>query len=250
MHCIGVIPARYQSTRFPGKPLANIDGSPMIQWVYERALQAQTLEQVIVATDNRKIRDVVEGFGGRVMMTSDRHRSGTDRVAEVSRNFDTALVVNIQGDEPLIEPDAIDTAVRPLERYPDREMSTLATPITSDAKIDDPNLVKVVFDKEDRALYFSRSPIPFRRESTDGTVPGEVTGWQHIGLYVYRREFLLRFAGYSPGQLEQSESLEQLRALEYGHTIHVEKTGYRSLPVDTPEDLERVLRQLADTRKE
>ncbi len=249
MHCIGVIPARYQSSRFPGKPLADINGSPMIQWVYDRAMQTQSLDEVIVATDNPQIRDAVQAFGGRVTMTSAAHRSGTDRVAEVAESLDAELIVNIQGDEPLIDPAAIDAAVRPLAHYPDREMATLACPIADEEAVNNPNMVKVVFASDGRALYFSRAPIPFHRRRPGDSGSGEDGFWQHIGLYVYRRDFLLKFAAYEPTRLEKTESLEQLRALEHGHNIHVEQTDYRSVAVDTPEDLEHVHHQLAETEE-
>jgi len=249
MHCIGVIPARYHSSRFPGKPLADIAGSPMIQWVYERASDAKSLEQVIVATDHEEIRSAVETFGGEAVMTSPDHSSGTDRVAEVIRPIETDLVVNIQGDEPLIDPGAIDAAVAPLTHHPDRNMGTLACPMPSVEMIRDTNVVKVVFDRDQRALYFSRSPIPFVRHHADDDRLQKVY-WQHIGLYVYRRDFLLKFTSYPPTRLEQLESLEQLRALEYGHTIHVEKSDYRSIAVDTPADLKQIQNQLAHMGKE
>lgn len=244
-HCLGVIPARYQSERLPGKPLATIDDKPMVQWVYERASQARTLDDVLIATDDARIAEAVKAFGGDVVMTSASHQSGTDRIAEVAEGAQTDLVVNIQGDEPLIEPAVIDAAVRPLLDDPAIEMGTIACPMAQE-DLEDPNVVKVVFDNQHRALYFSRAAIPHQaRPQPSGTMQ-ELMHWQHIGLYVYRKEFLLQFTNYPRGKLEQLERLEQLRALENGHTIHVEPTEYRSISVDTPEDLEHV-RQIFQT---
>lgn len=237
MRCLGVIPARYESKRFPGKPLAMIAEKPMIQWVYERSTLADSLDAIIVATDDSRIFEAVEAFGGTAVMTSASHQSGTDRIAEVAQAHDAELVVNIQGDEPLIEPEVIDAAVRPLQDDPDLEMGTIACPLAGE-DLGNPNVVKVVFDAQHRALYFSRARIPYPR----GAAPadGQVSHWQHIGMYVYRKDFLLRFTGYPVSRLEQLERLEQLRALEHGHAIYVNPTEYRSISVDTPEDLQQV----------
>jgi len=240
MRSVGVIPARYSSTRFPGKPLALINNKPMIQWVYERSLQAKSLDEVIVATDDQRILEAVEKFGGKVRMTSDQHQSGTDRIAEIARDIDADIVVNIQGDEPLIEPSVIDDAVRPLAENPSLDMGTLACKLPSDVDPADPNMVKVLFDDSGRALYFSRSPIPFYRDAN----PSDQVYWQHIGLYVYRRDFLLKFTSWAPTSLEQAESLEQLRALEHGVAIHVETTEFHSTAVDTEADLKTILQTL------
>lgn len=239
MQCLGIIPARYQSQRFPGKPLKLIAGKPMIQWVYERASAASTLNEVLVATDDDRVMNAVESFGGKAVMTSGDHQSGTDRVAEVAQASPAELIVNIQGDEPLITDQAIDSAVTPLINNPKIEMGTLACPLPREG-MTNPNIVKVVFNRQKHAIYFSRSPIPYYREDGSTAVP---EFWQHIGLYVYRRDFLLQFTQYSTGNLEKAERLEQLRALENGHTIYVETTNYHAQSVDTPEDL----RQLEQT---
>lgn len=236
---VGVIPARYASSRFPGKALADIAGKPMIQWVYERASQARCLQRLLVATDDERIAQAVRRFGGEVVMTSPEHPSGTDRLAEAVRDVPCDVVVNVQGDEPLIDPRAIEQAVQPLLEDATMVMSTLATPITSEDVWRDPNVVKVVTDANGFALYFSRSSIPYHR---DGTPP--LNALHHIGLYVYRRDFLLRFAALSPTPLEQLERLEQLRVLENGGRIKVVVTDYTAIGVDTAEDLEKVKAQL------
>jgi len=246
MHCIGIIPARYESQRLPGKPLADIAGKPMIQWVYERALQSRHLSEVIIATDDERIQKAVQQFGGNVQMTADTHQSGTDRIAEVAGNSEADIIVNIQGDEPLIESEVIDASIAPLIADPSVEMGTIACPLEQD-DLHDPNVVKVVFNRDHRALYFSRAPIPYPQGT--GKPDSQNIYWQHIGLYVYRTEFLLQFTQYQSTTLEQVERLEQLRALEHGHQIHVEPTEYRSRSVDTPEDLERV-RQTIQTLRE
>ncbi|MBD3275493.1 MAG: 3-deoxy-manno-octulosonate cytidylyltransferase [Candidatus Marinimicrobia bacterium] len=246
MQCIGIIPARYESQRLPGKPLADIAGKPMIQWVYERALQSQYLSEVIIATDDARIYDAVQAFGGRAQMTADTHQSGTDRIAEVAAQSEADIVVNIQGDEPLIEPEVIDASIAPLIEDVSVEMGTIACPLDQD-DLHDPNVVKVVFNRDNRALYFSRAPIPYPQGiESQGA---QNIYWQHIGLYVYRREFLLQFTQYQSTTLERVERLEQLRALEHGHQIYVEPTEYQSRSVDTPEDLERV-RQTFQTLRE
>ena len=236
MKVVVIIPSRYQSTRFMGKPLADILGKPMIQHVYERACQARLLEQVLVATDDERIRAAVHGFGGRAVMTRSDHPTGTDRLAEVARGLDVEIVCNIQGDEPLIDPHAIDAAVQPLLDDPSIPMSTLMARLTDERALRDPNVVKLVTDQDGFALYFSRSFIPFPR---DGQVEGR-TFYYHPGLYVYRREFLLTYAALPPARLEQIEKLEQLRALENGYRIKCVETSYTPVAVDTPEDLERV----------
>jgi len=240
MRSVGVIPARYSSTRFPGKPLALINNKPMIQWVYERSSQAKTLDNVIIATDDQRIVDAVKSFGGKVRMTSPEHQSGTDRIAEVAKDIEADLIVNIQGDEPLIEPSVIDDAVRPLMDNPSLEMGTLACKLPGDIDPADSNVVKVIFDDSGRALYFSRSPIPFYRDADTS----DHLYWQHVGLYVYRKEMLLKFTSWAPTSLEQAESLEQLRALEHGIVIHVETTEFHSTAVDTEEDLRTILQTL------
>ncbi|HEX6323806.1 MAG TPA: 3-deoxy-manno-octulosonate cytidylyltransferase [Vicinamibacterales bacterium] len=232
-----VIPARFHSTRLPGKVLSDIGGQPMIERVYRRALQSAA-SAVVVATDDERVRDVVEGFGGRALMTSERHQSGTDRLAEAVRFLEAEVVVNVQADEPMIEPAMIDEAVAALAASPQAAIGTLRKAIDSDADLANPNVVKVAAAPDGRALYFSRAPIPYAR---DGRRAGPA--WRHVGIYAYRREALLALAALPPTPLEQTESLEQLRALEHGFIIQTRETTYDTIGVDTPEDLERV-RQL------
>lgn len=237
---VGIIPARYASTRLDGKALVDIAGKPMIQHVYERACAAGTLVEVWVATDDERILRVVESFGGRVRLTSPAHRSGTDRVAELAATLDYGLIVNIQGDEPFLDPDDIDRAVRPLQEDPTLDMSTLKVRITDPAELDDPNTVKVVTDRNGMALYFSRASIPHHRGG------GKRRLFKHLGLYVYRRRLLLDFfCRTDPSPLERTERLEQLRVLEYGYRIRVVETSNDSIGVDTPADLERARRVAA-----
>jgi 3-deoxy-manno-octulosonate cytidylyltransferase (CMP-KDO synthetase) len=239
-----IIPARYESTRLPGKPLADLGGQPMIQRVYQRAAQACGVERVLVATDDARIRDAVLGFGGEVAMTGREHRTGTDRIAEVARTLDAEVIVNVQGDLPLLDPAMVGDALAPMLADGGLPMATVSTPITSREEFTNPNVVKVVTDRDGYALYFSRSPLPCHRDGA----PGGVLGQKHIGLYVYRREFLLSFAQLAPTPLEQAEQLEQLRALEWGFRIKVTAIGAASIEVDTPRDLERARAQLAASR--
>jgi 3-deoxy-manno-octulosonate cytidylyltransferase (CMP-KDO synthetase) len=232
---LGVIPARFASTRFPGKVLAQIAAKTMLQHVYERACLSTYLTSVIIATDDDRVRTVARDFGARVRMTRSDHLSGTDRVAEVASAEDVEIVVNIQGDEPLISPDAIDAAILPLVHEPDLVMGTLKKRIEDPREITDPNVVKVVTNRSGDAVYFSRCAIPFAREPN-----GSTSYFKHIGLYVYRRDFLLAYPELPVGPLEAAERLEQLRALENGFSIRVVETEYESLGVDTPQDLERV----------
>ena len=229
-----IIPARYNSTRFEGKPLAEINGKPMIYYVYQRSKKAKCVDDVIVATDDKRIKNAVEEFNGGAVMTSKEHKSGTDRVAEVAKKIDADIIVNVQGDEPLINPEAIEEAVMPLIEDENIRVCTLMKKITTEAEYDDPNIVKVVADKERFALYFSRSPIPYPREKEHLKV------YKHIGIYVYRKDFLLEFADMQQTPLEQIECLEQLRVLESGFKIKVVETDYDSISVDTPKDLEVV----------
>lgn len=232
MKVIGVIPARYASSRFEGKALALLGGRPVVQHVYERARQARKLDEVFIATDDARIADAVADFGGQSVMTSSEHDSGTDRIAEAVGELDVDVVVNIQGDEPFISPRAIDQTVEPFESEPDLEMTTLMLPITEESALRDPNVVKVVVDGQGYALYFSRSLIPHPRRQARRSAR------QHIGLYAYRKDFLLQFAKLPSGELEQTEALEQLRALENGHRIRViEAEDYSGVSIDTPEDL-------------
>jgi 3-deoxy-manno-octulosonate cytidylyltransferase (CMP-KDO synthetase) len=230
-----VIPARYRSTRFPGKPLADLRGKPLIRHAWERAGRATLADRVIIATDDERIASAARSFGAEVAMTRPDHPSGTDRVAEVARSLDSEVVANVQGDEPLVNPAHIDAAIAPLLDDPTTPMSTLCCPIEETADLANPNVVKVVFDRRGYALYFSRLPIPFVRDQH-----ADATRYRHLGLYVYRREFLLSLAELAPTPLEQAERLEQLRVLEHGHRIRV-VTVERALPgVDTPSDLEKL----------
>ena len=235
---VAIIPARYQSSRLPGKALADIGGRPMIEHVYRRASAARSVGVVIVATDDQRICDAVEAFGGRAQLTSPAHESGTDRLAEIAAGLTCDVIVNVQGDEPLIEPSMIDDAIQPFRADPDLQMTTLRRRIESDEEHQNPNVTKVVVDRDGYALYFSRAPIPYTRE---GCPPAPA--WRHIGLYVYRRECLLRLAALPPTVMERAEALEQLRALEHGIRIKAIETRHDSVGVDTPADLARV-RQL------
>jgi 3-deoxy-manno-octulosonate cytidylyltransferase (CMP-KDO synthetase) len=240
---LGVIPARYASSRFPGKALAVIAGKTMLQHVWERASQARYLTNVVIATDDQRIRAAAEQFSAKVIMTRADHLSGTDRVAEAASASNAQIVVNIQGDEPMIDPAAIDAAVLGLLDDPEADMGTLKTRIFREADLNDPNVVKVVTDTRDNALYFSRSAIPFVREPGDSVrESGSVAHFKHLGLYVYRRDFLLAYPDLPVGPLERAERLEQLRALENGFKIRVVETDYDSVGVDTPEDWERISR--------
>ncbi|HTP34297.1 MAG TPA: 3-deoxy-manno-octulosonate cytidylyltransferase [Candidatus Acidoferrales bacterium] len=234
---LGVIPARFSSTRFPGKVLASLAGKPVLQHVYERASQARYLTGTIIATDDERVFQAARDFGARVRMTRADHLSGTDRVAEVASAENAEVIVNIQGDEPLIDPAAIDAAILPLAHDHHILMATLKKRIEDPREITDPNVVKVVTDHTGDAIYFSRCPIPFDRDRAAGT-----PYFKHIGLYIYQRDFLLSYSTLPVGPLERSERLEQLRALENGYRIRVVETEYESLGVDTPEDLERVSR--------
>jgi 3-deoxy-manno-octulosonate cytidylyltransferase (CMP-KDO synthetase) len=235
---LGVIPARFASSRFPGKALARIAGKTMLQHVYERAAQARYLTNLVIATDDQTIYDEARRFGATVRMTRTDHASGTDRVAEVAASYTAELVVNIQGDEPLIDPAAVDAAILAISEDPEVAMGTLKKRIEDPSEIGNPNVVKVVTDLAGNAIYFSRCPIPYLREA-DPAAKSQ-THFKHIGLYTYRRDFLLSYSDLPVGPLEKAERLEQLRALENGHVIRVAETEYESLGVDTPEDFERV----------
>jgi 3-deoxy-manno-octulosonate cytidylyltransferase (CMP-KDO synthetase) len=231
---LGVIPARYASVRFPGKALSLIAGKPMLQHVWERASQSRYLTKLLIATDDERILRAAQNFGARVLMTRSNHASGTDRAAEVASSHPAEVVVNIQGDEPLIEPDAIDAAALAVLGDNEVSMGTLMRRIEDPADITNPNVVKVVTDLTGNAVYFSRSTIPYIRGNDD------IPYFKHIGLYVYRREFLLGYSDLPVGPLERAERLEQLRAVENGFKIRVVETDYDSIGVDTPDDLERV----------
>jgi 3-deoxy-manno-octulosonate cytidylyltransferase (CMP-KDO synthetase) len=232
-----VIPARYGSTRLPGKPLVSLAGKPMIQRVYERAKMAQRAERVIVATDDERIVKAVEEFGGEVRMTRTEHRTGTERIAEVAAREEGDVFVNVQGDEPLLDPGAIDVAVDALLEEPQALISTVATPIKTPADIMDPNVVKTVLDFDGNALYFSRAPIPWVRD-TAGKI--QVRHLKHLGLYVFRRDALLEYATLPQGELEKIEQLEQLRWMENGWKIRVAEVEHDAVSVDLPEDVARV----------
>lgn len=237
MNTLCVIPARYASTRLPGKPLADIAGKPMIVRVYERAAGARLISGVIAAVDDERVYDAVTAHGGRAMMTSKAHPTGTDRLAEVAAAHPEAeLIINVQGDEPLIEPELIDALAAVFEEEPDLNMATVKSLMTDEKEMKNPNNVKVVTDKKGYALYFSRSLLPYPRENTGAPV------YKHIGIYAYKRDFLLRYAAMEPTALERTESLEQLRALENGFKIRVIATDARFIGVDTPEDLAEVNR--------
>jgi 3-deoxy-manno-octulosonate cytidylyltransferase (CMP-KDO synthetase) len=239
---VAVIPARYEATRLPGKPLADIAGRPMIEHVYRRAAASRGVDAVVVATDDERIASAVRGFGGIVAMTGATHRTGTDRIAEVAAGLPCEIVVNLQGDEPLIEPETIEAVIAPLLSDPMLEMSTACVAISDQSDHDNPNVVKVVKDRRGRALYFSRAAIPHYRSDPGSRIPD--AAYKHIGLYGYRRTFLLKFATLAQTPLECAESLEQLRVLEHGYRIQTVETRYDSIGVDTPDDLERVRRQL------
>jgi len=256
---LGVIPARYASTRFPGKPLAPLGDKSIIEEVWSRARQARRIDRLVVATDDQRIVDACESFGAEVLLTDAAHPSGTDRVAEVVQRVgdDHEVVLNIQGDEPLITPSSLDRLAAAFDGRPQVEMATLAEPIDEVDDLFDPNVVKVVSARDGRALYFSRAPIPYHRGSsgvlaTDfrralAARPGELAGYRrHQGIYAYRRETLLSLSRLEPSPLELDEGLEQLRALEAGISIFVIDSDFRSQGVDTPEDLERVARILTE----
>lgn len=237
---IAVIPARYQSSRLPGKPLADIGGRPMVEHVYRRAQAAASVHAVLVATDDARIRDAVAAFGGEARMTAVEHRSGTERLAEAARDLRCDIVVNLQADEPLVDPRAIDLVVQALDENPGVPMSTVRCPLAAAGELADPNVVKVVVDADEFALYFSRAAIPYR--GGGGPVAGT---YRHVGLYAYRRAFLLHVAGLAPTPLERAERLEQLRALENGYRIRTVEAAGEPVGVDTPGDLDRVRRIVA-----
>ncbi len=245
---VAIIPARYQSNRFEGKPLALINGKPMIQHVVERANTVKLISRVVVATDDKRIGNCVESFGGEYVLTRDDHVSGTDRLAEAAELIGISehdVVVNIQGDQPLFAEEVVEQVALPLLDDPALPMSTLVYKIVRSEEITDPNHVKTVFDRDNNALYFSRSPIPFQRNPEDSETP---TYYKHLGFYAYRKGFLLSFVALPEGEWERFEKLEQLRALEYGYRIKVTLTEHDSIEVDTPEDLERVERYIIENR--
>ncbi|HEV2488655.1 MAG TPA: 3-deoxy-manno-octulosonate cytidylyltransferase [Candidatus Acidoferrales bacterium] len=234
---IAVIPARYDSSRFPGKPLSPIAGKPMIQHVVERAREAHRVSRVIVATDDERIRAAVASFGGEAVMTRRDHRSGTERIAEVAIHNPAEIYINVQGDEPLISPEVIDAVVQEISLEAETQVATLCVPIVQPAEIMDPNIVKVVMDFDGNALYFSRAPIPWVR---DASQPVAARHFKHIGIYAFRRDALLEFPTLPPGELEHLEQLEQLRWLENGYRIRVGECEYSGIAVDVPADVSRV----------
>lgn len=236
---IAVIPARYASSRFPGKPLAPIAGRPMVQHVFERAKQSRRASRVVVATDDQRVRDAVQSFQGEVIMTRSEHRTGTDRIAEVAVHLPADVYVNVQGDLPLILPETIDAVIDALlSAGDDRQVSTLCVPITTPEDIMNPNIVKVVSDFDGNALYFSRAPIPWVRDAGERVAARH---FKHIGLYAFRRDALLEFPALPPGELERLEQLEQLRWMENGYRIAVgEAEAYEGVEVDVPSDVPRV----------
>jgi 3-deoxy-manno-octulosonate cytidylyltransferase (CMP-KDO synthetase) len=239
MKTLGIIPARYASTRFPGKPLADLNGKSLIQRVYERVMAAPALDEVVVATDDQRIFDHVLDFGGKVIMTSEAHQSGTDRCAEVALSFpDCEVVLNIQGDEPFLDYEQIEKVANPLRRGL-AQIATLAMPIHDETELFNPNVVKVVFNAQKLALYFSRSTIPYLRNLPQEEWLAQGVHYRHIGLYGYLRSSLLEIAPLPLAQLEKLEALEQLRWLYHGKSIYVELTDQAIVGVDTPEDLEK-----------
>lgn len=241
-HIAGIIPARWDSSRFPGKPLHLLAGKPLLQHVYERATLCEQLVDIIIATDDERIEQAAKSWGAKVVMTSASHPTGTDRLAEAVKSLpDATHVINIQGDEPLIDPALVDQLAQQLAIDPMLQMITAANPTSEEEHIQDPNVVKVVLSESGKALYFSRSPIPFRRKTSD-----ELTIYRHMGLYGYRRDFLTQFVKWPPSPLETAEQLEQLRALEHDVDIQVVVTDHQSLGLDTPEqapEIEQLLLQ-------
>ena len=253
---LAVIPARWASTRFPGKPLALIQGKPMIQWVAEQAEKARLVSEVVVATDDMRIFNAVNKFGGRAIMTSVEHSTGTDRVAEVAETIECGIVVNVQGDEPLIPPENIDLVIRPLLDSSELLVSTLMTPLRDLKEMFNPDICKVVADENGRALYFTRAPVPYNREAwSDGGhemdqngTTSSIYGFKHIGLYAYTKSFLLQFSRLKASRLENLEKLEQLRILENGYSIRVTETERNSVGVDRLEDLNTIEQSLCKNK--
>lgn len=234
MKAVAIIPARYASTRFPAKALADLNGKPLIQWVWSAVSSTALFAEVIVATDSAEIMQTVEGFGGKAVLTRIEHASGSDRIAEAAAGLDAEIIVNVQGDEPLIDKQSLQALLQAFTD-PDVQISSLMTALLETEQLNDSNVVKVVVDGKSNALYFSRAPIPCNRDGISS-----VDYWRHIGVYAYRREALLRFVSLPVGKLEAVEKLEQLRALENGLPIRMVATDYQGIGVDTPADLKRV----------
>jgi len=240
MKFLGVIPARYASTRLPAKPLADINGHPMIEWVYKRSLDSN-LDKVVVATDDERIYEAIKSFGGEVIMTSKNHLNGTSRIAEVAKSYtDFDVIINIQGDEPLIEREMIDSLIKPFKEEKELQMATLKYKLNSFEEVENPNNVKVICDKNDYAIYFSRSPLPYPRELNMDNY------FKHIGVYGYKKDFVIKYSQMEATKLELSESLEQLRVLENGYKIKVIETPFKIVGVDTKKDLEKVSKLLKE----
>ena len=244
---LAVIPARWESTRFPGKPTADILGKPMVQRVFEQVQKSNLVNDVVVATDDKRIYDVVNEFGGHAVMTLPSHQSGTDRVAEVAKKFNCDIVVNVQGDEPLIPPENIDLVIKPLLTSTKLPASTLMIGILNQNEMFDPNICKVVVDRKGYAIYFTRASVPYNRDSSivdnmaiNKNVGLQILGYKHIGIYAYTKSFLLKFSKLKVSRLECLEKLEQLRILENGYSIMVTETTLNSIGVDRPEDLVNV----------
>ena len=235
MSATGVIPARYGSTRLPGKSLVKLCGKPLVQWVYERAEKARRLNRLVIATDDQRIADAVVAFGGDAVMTREDHPSGTDRIAEAVSGYDVDIIINIQGDEPMIDPNLIDQLVAELERDSTWDMVTAVCPIHNSDDLHSQAVVKAVWAADGKALYFSRSLIPFPRDPSD--LPGDFQHWRHIGIYGYRKSFLEKLVKTPPCMLEKVEKLEQLRALDIGGRIKIVTTHEAGLGVDTPDDV-------------
>lgn len=244
MNSVAVIPARFASTRFPGKPIALLMGKPLVEHVYEKARACTAISRVIVATDDKRIFAVVRGFGGDCMMTSPAHRSGSDRLGEVAGNIDADVIVNVQGDEPMIAPEVIGAVLEAMDTAAPPPIVTAAAPLSGPKEYHDPDVVKVLVDAQGKALYFSRSPIPY------GWIDGDA-GLKHIGIYAYQKNALLDFVSLPMGKLECLEGLEQLRALENGMGIEVVRVeGFTGIGIDSPEDLERAERIMMEMAKE
>ncbi len=247
MHTVIIIPARLGSTRFPKKVLADLCGKPLIQHVYDRAMLCKEAKEVIIATDSQEVARVIRDAGGKAVMTSPDHTSGTDRIAEVARTVEADIIVNVQGDEPLIEPAIIQSVIQLLIDDPQAQMGTAAVRITNDEAARDPNVVKAAIAADGHALYFSRSPIPYHRDAWSGAGQVSAEGatlYKHIGIYSYRKHALMKLSALPPSPLEEAEKLEQLRALENGMRIAVAVVEADTPGVDTPEDLETVKRLL------
>lgn len=242
MKIVAVIPARYKSTRFEGKPLALILGKPMVMHVYEGVIKSNVLSDVLIATEDSRVYDACCSFGANVVMTSDAHQSGTDRVIEAAANLaDADIILNIQGDEPLVNTDIIDALIRPFKESGDIEYTSVKTPIHSYKEFLDPNNVKVVVDKNNFGVYFSRSPIPYDRECSQAFKSSKgLFGFKHLGFYGYTRDFLIKFGKMPPSYLEKKEMLEQLRAVENGYKIKVNTVDISTIPVDVPDDIKKV----------